>query len=178
MERQFKFSIQFDREDIVSAHRLRYLHSGRLRLLAGIGLLGLLYLAAKLLVPELLPGGGDLTLPAGVAIIGLGTPLFAYIFAPEYDSRMNSIWKKQFTVLVDSERVTVRQAGQPAGYAMTWKSLSRVLENSRVLVLIFGRENNFLILPKTALGGAQRLADFKKLLSRSLGAKKIKKPAE
>jgi hypothetical protein len=171
MEKTFNLNIKFDPDDIVSAHRLRYLHSGRLRLLAGLGALGLVYLALQVFVPGLLPGGDDLTLPAGVAIIGLGTPLFAYLFAPLYDARMNAVWKQEFTVLANSERITVRQAGQPAGYAMTWRSLSRVLENARVLVLVFDRETNFLILPKSALGRQSRVDDFKQLLRRSLQAK-------
>jgi hypothetical protein len=172
MEKQYNLKVQFDQQDIISAHRMRYLHSSRLRLLAGIGLLALMYLLLQNFFPGRLPGGEDPTLAIGVAVIALGTPILAFLIAPIYDARTNSIWKQQFTVLANSERITVRQAGQPAGYAMTWKSLSRVLENSRVLVFIFGRETNFLILPKSALGRAERVEDFKKFILRSRAALK------
>lgn len=166
MDKELAFTFKYEEGDVISAQRLRAVSSARLKILAVICAVGVLFLTAVQVFPHLirLPHS-RWPVPLGAAATFLGVFLLLYLLAPHLDFRVNADWKQTFHLRLDEESLYLSCPDMAAGYAQNWRSVSKVLENERVFILIFGDELDFLILPKRLFSQEQE-AFFRRMLRR------------
>jgi hypothetical protein len=154
----------YEEHDVVSAQRLRFRHSPRLRILAGLGVIALLVPLAQ----RLLPGthdGMDVPLLVGLAAIFLLVPVLTYLLGPLMDYRRNRFWRTPLSLRLSAAGLRLAVAAAPPGQnalEIAWSHLHHLLENDDVLILFFGAQESYVIVPKRLLsaGGQRVLQDL------------------
>jgi hypothetical protein len=177
MNHEITYRFQYTSSEIISAHRLRFLHGNQLRIVSGIGLVVEVYLIAQQLFPQALnrPAGANWGTPIGLAILIVGLPLLAYIFSPLFDYRFNPDWKKAFTLFLSKEAFRIYEtSGETPGIPIKWFRVKRVLENKKVFVMILGSERVFIIIPRRLFENQEQKAFFQDILAKRTSAKSKK----
>jgi hypothetical protein len=169
MAHEIIYRFQYKPSEIYSAHRLRYLYSSQVRIIAGIALLVEIYLIAQQLFPQALrrPAASTWSTPVGVAfLLGL-LPLVSYLVAPLLDYQFNPDWKKAFTLFLSKESFRFAEtSGNNPGVPIKWFRVKRVLENKSVIVMLLGSERIFVIIPKRLFEDKEQEVFFREILSK------------
>ncbi len=186
MPKGLTFNFQYQQAEVVSAQRLRFRSSNRLRLVFFIGLAALVLLA----VQQFIPGLGFWTslgwgLPLLATLFFCAVPLLFYLVTPYLDFRFNKEWKPRYQLEVAGEqmyltREDVASRDSPSrrsasAIEIPLKRLRKLLEDRRVFVLLFTTEQDFFILPKSAMRGDIQVERMRRLLQQSLPAKRAGK---
>lgn len=153
MEEPITLSLDYRLEEAVQASRMRYRHSRQVRwlLLAGVlTVVGLraydYYLYFKWYAP-LPPWTNSAIVLLTILVVFFGI----YLFAPALDFRMGPGWKLVYTLRLYDDGFSAAVENAPLVYEMTWERIQRVLEDDKVYVLMYGREQDFFVLPKRVL---------------------------
>ncbi|HEX9116723.1 MAG TPA: YcxB family protein [Anaerolineae bacterium] len=166
---QIDVTFTYEEPDVVSAQRLRFRHSARLKLLAAIGVLALLVPVVQVLAPGALGRGVDPALLAGVAAVFLLVPSLTYLLGPFLDYRRNRFWQTALNLRLSAAGLRLALADAATGQEaieIAWEHLHHLLENDDVLVFFFGDQQSYIVVPKRALGGPAALAFVRGLMAR------------
>jgi hypothetical protein len=177
MANELTFNFQYTASEVYSAHRLRFIHSAQLRVLAVVGLLAELFLIGQQLFPQALrrPSGSNWGAPVGVAILIVGLPLMVYLFGPLLDYRTNPDWKKAYRMSLTKESFQIEAtSGDKPSVPIKWYKFTRVVENNQVIVLFLGNERIFVIIPKRLIENQEQQAYLRNVLSKKVSIKATK----
>jgi hypothetical protein len=155
MNEQISLELNYQLDEIVSAQRMRFRNSTRIKIISIIGIIGTLALIeqqAHLWYDSGIRPETWFT-PIYLPIIFIGVGGLVYFFAPQIDFRLNSDWKRKLDLHLSENKLRITVMGEVEIFELDWHQIKRVLENNKVYILIFGsEESEFFILPKRALG--------------------------
>jgi hypothetical protein len=154
MDDKVTFTFSYAENEVVSAQRMRILHSPQLR-----GIAILVGVAAVALTAELAYLWHDTGtfpdfwfVPVVVACIFIGVAGFTYLVVPRIDFRINPGWRHEFDLHLSSETFRLTLKGKDEGFELEWHRIKRVLENGQVYLVYFGSgREEFVIVPKRVL---------------------------
>jgi hypothetical protein len=145
--------LNFEQDEVVSAQRMRFLHSSRFKLLAILGLFGTT--ALSLQQAWLWHKEGQLPstwyTPIYLPLIFSGVFIAVYFFAPSIDFKVNPQWRNIFDLYLEHEVFRITAVGQTQGIEKAWSNIKRVLENDKVYIMFFDSEQEFIVMPKRVL---------------------------
>lgn len=168
------YHFQYTAGEIISAHRLRFIHSAQLKVLSVVGLLAELFLIGQQLFPQALhrPAGSNWGAPFGTAILIIGLPALVYVFGPLLDYRTNADWKKAYTMTLTKEAFRIEAAsGEKPGVPIKWYHFKRIVENGKVLVMFLSSERVFIIIPKRLFEDQEQENFFRNVISKKVSIK-------
>lgn len=154
MNTNITLKLDYMKNEVVSAQRLRFLNSSRLKTIIALGLFTMIVLSASQ-IWAWLESGVKLPLwwfwPILVFLIFGGVFVVSYAFAPSIDFRINPEWHYVYDLLLRDDIFQITLSGQSKGVEMPWNKIKRVLENKKVYILFWGSDEEFFILPKRVL---------------------------
>ena len=145
------YRVIFKAEDIISAQRMRFLQSSKLKIIAALWGIAALWSSAALLLPEQIP---PIPYVAPSTVLG-STLLFAmlvsifYWLGPLIEFRTNILWKTPFQIQITAEHLMLLLEGRTKGAFIRWDQIRKVHANERAYILYTSSEDNFLILPRS-----------------------------
>lgn len=150
MNENIVLQLDYEQDEVVSAQRMRFLHSNRLKLLIALGILGMIVLIAQQIWFWFKEGTLPITwyTPIYLLLVFCGVFIIVYLFAPLIDFRLNPLWRNIFDLQLDDNTFRIIVAGKSQGIEKNWEKIKRVLENDKAYVLFFDSEEDFIILPK------------------------------
>ncbi len=152
-----KFEFHYTAADVTAAQRLRFLHSGQLKIMFILWALGILYLSVPLVIPQLLPGAtySSWGLVLEVSLAFLVTLLVLMFVTPWLDFTFRRFWRVGLVLRFNQKELHLNVAGKTGGMRLEWNEIKRMVENQRVYVLFYGTGNHYIILPKSAFETAK-----------------------
>jgi hypothetical protein len=107
----------------------------------------------------------DVPLLVGLAAIFLLVPVLTYLLGPLTDYRRNRFWRTPLSLRLSAAGLRLAVAAAPPGQnalEIAWSHLHHLLENDDVLILFFGAQESYVIVPKRLLsaGGQRVLQDL------------------
>lgn len=168
---EYRFAFRYTPADVASAQRMRFLRSGRLKVLIFIWLSSSLVLAAPLIFPDLFPGSPftSWSVVVQIALIYAVTMGVLVLVTPRVEYYFQRFWRLPLMLRLSDKMLRLSVEGSKApGLRLPWEEIRRVDENERVFVVYYGEGNKFIILPKSTFkdhGGAEER--FRKLLSKA-----------
>ncbi len=140
------FTLKYEKPEVISAQRLRFIHSSRLLVTTLLGVLAVAYLCWQ-----------QFQIPAEerswitvivVAAIFITMPVLVYFVAPGMDFKSNKGWRLEYRVNLRPGVMDFFRPGETKPVRFDLHKISKIMENSEVFILFFGKETNFIILPK------------------------------
>ena len=161
--------VRFDAKDIISAQRLRFIKSSRLKVLIGLWLALSLFLLVQLVAPDFIPAVhfANWYMLIGLAVAFVLVLVIFYWVAPWLDYTQNPVWQTPFTLRLTNEQILISVEGKPRATTVQWSRIHKMHENERAYILYLGNEANFLILPKAVLKAGAREKMIQMLKTRS-----------
>ena len=149
--------VRFDAKDIISAQRLRFIKSSRLKVLVGLWLALSLFLLVQLVVPDFIPAVHFATwyMLIGLALAFLLVLVIFYWVAPWLDYTQNPVWQTPFTLRLTNEQLLISVEGKARATTVQWSRIQKLHENS-VPISLSGKRGELLILPKAVLKAGAR----------------------
>jgi hypothetical protein len=145
--------LNYEQDEVVSAQRMRFLHSSRFKLLAILGILGAI--ALSLQQAWLWHKEGALPTswytPIYLPLVFGGVFVVVYFLAPSIDFRVNLQWRNAFDLYLENDLFRITAIGKLQGIEKAWNSVKQVLENDKVYIMFFDSEQEFIIIPKRVL---------------------------
>ncbi len=165
MATEFTVPLAYKQADVVSAQRLRFRHSTRLWVLAGLSLAGLVFLAVQQIDPALVKASARMS---GQSLIFLTAmfvmlPVAFYLFVPALDYRSNQAWRQNYTLTVGKARLRLARTGAERGFELAWGAIRRVVENDRVFLVFFGEKQAMVMIPKSVFSSPEQTDTFRRL---------------
>lgn len=176
MPKGTRVEFKYQRAEVVSAQQLRYRNSPRLRVAVLFGLVALAITIARPWLP-LLQTANYLSgsLPLFAAILFLGVPLVFYFLVPHLDYQFNGEWRRNYQLELSNDLARLASVGSSKWVDIDLRRLRKLLQNNLVFVLVFSNEQDFFILPKSALGDQTRSERVGRLLQSHLPKKVTRK---
>lgn len=145
--------LDYQEDEVVSAQKLRFLDSRRLKLLVVLGVVGTIVLSAQQVLLWLKTGSTPptWTSPISWILVFIGTLGLIYLFAAQIDFRLNSQWRQILDLHLHENCFGVTAIGRSQGCEIAWERIKRVLENDKVYIVFWGSQQEFIILPKRVL---------------------------
>lgn len=168
---EYRFAFRYTPSDVASAQRMRFLRSGRLKVLIFIWLSSSLVLATPLIFPQMFPGSPftSWSLVVQIALIYAVTMVVLVLVTPRVEYYFQRFWRLPLLLRLSDKMLRLSVDGSKSpGLRLPWEQIRRVDENERVFVVYYGEGNKFIILPKSTFkdhGGAEER--FRKLLSKA-----------
>ncbi len=146
-------SLQYQRDEVVSAQRMRFLYGMRFKTLLIFSVFALAYLIWNQLRVE--PANRIWLSPVFAAAIFILVPALVYWLMPGLDFRFNKDWSQEFRLQFTKASVEIYppEADKPLIFSLG--NVFRVLENTQSMILFFENENSFIILPKRIFSDSQ-----------------------
>ncbi len=165
MASEFTLPLTYEHADVVSAQRLRFRHSRRLRVLAFLSLAALVYLAVQQFDPALVGANTRIGWQsvAYLAAQFVLLPVLFYLFVPSLDYRSNQAWRQNYTFTVNKSRLRLARTGAERGFELAWGAIRRVLENDRVFLVFFGEKQAMVMIPKSIFSSPEQTDTFRRL---------------
>ena len=143
--------VHFSAKDIISAQRLRFIKSSRIKILLLFWALLTAFLLVQLIFPGVFQG---LTFASWGLLIGLALAFLLvvalfYWLAPWMDYHQNPLWQTAFTLQMNEQYLFLSMEGKTKGVTVHWERIRKMDENERAYILYLNTEANFLILPKS-----------------------------
>lgn len=167
-----KVEFRYTPQDVASAQRMRFFGSRQIWVLAGIWVVSTVFLliALRFFSPTPLL---DRPLVLSLSGIYLVSIILVILVMPYLSYAFTRFWRLPLQLQFNEKQLRVSVVkGKSKGLLLTWDQISKVQENTRVLILYYGDERQFIILPKSAFGagkdGAPSAAErrFRDLLQR------------
>lgn len=155
---EITYTLKYEKQDIVSAQRMRFLQSSRLKIVIFLGLISIGYLVWQQL--QLAQDARSWLSPVLVGIVFVVVPFLTYFLMPLLDYKVNKGWRKEYRFLISETNMDIYQPEEKRPYRFDLNRVSMIHENSDVFVLYFGSEQNFVIIPKRALQAQNKVAWF------------------
>ena len=151
MAKDITLKLNYQQDEVVSAQRMRFRNSQRIRIILAIMAVFALLLAVQqlFLYIELGKLPGTWFMPLVVLGIVAGVWTVGYFVAPPVDFRFNRDWRADLDLHLQKDQLRV--SGKSGSVDLPWGKVKRVLENEKVFIVIMGSELDFLILPKRVL---------------------------
>jgi len=145
--------LDYEQDEVVSAQRMRFLHSSRFKLLAILGVFGTIALSLQQAWLWQKEGALPVTwyTPIYLPLVFGGIFVAVYFFAPSVDFRVNSQWRNTFDLYLENNVFRITAIGKIQGIEKAWDKVKQVLENDKVYVMFFDSEQEFIIMPKRVL---------------------------
>lgn len=163
-----RYDFRYTPQDVASAQRSRLLSSTQLRIILFVGLGTLLYLAAPLIVPSIIPpqsySSWALVLQVGLAYVV--TLLVLTLLMPWFTYYFNRFWRLPLALHFNDKQLRISVSGKPGGLRLAWRNIQRVQENKRVFILEYGAGGKYVILPKSVFTKAGVEKRFRNLLDK------------
>ena len=155
---EITYTLKYDKQDIVSAQRMRFLRSSRLKIVIFLGFISIGYLVWGQL--QLAEEYRNWLSPVLVALVFLVVPFLTYYLMPLLDYKVNKGWRKEYRFLISEANMDIYQPDEKRPYRFDLNRVSMIHENPDVFVLYFGSEQNFVIIPKRMLQAQNKVAWF------------------
>ena len=177
MAHELIYHFRYTADEVMSAYRLRFIHSLQLKVVAVVGFLAELFLIGQQLFPQALhrPAGSNWGAPVDAAIIIIGLPLLVYLIGPLLDYRTKPDWQKEYDMFLTKEafRIEAATADKP-GVPIKWYLFKRHIENDKVVVMFLNSERVFIIIPRRLFENQEQQAFFRNVLSKKVSNKTTK----
>ncbi len=149
--KEILLKLNYQQEEVVSAQRLRFRNSQRIRIIFAMMTVFALLLAVQqfILYIELGKLPGTWFMPLVVLGIVGGVWTVGYFVAPPVDFRFNRDWRTDLDLHLQKDQLRV--SGKSDSVDLPWGKIKRVLENDKVFIIIMSSELDFLIVPKRVL---------------------------
>ncbi len=159
-------TLDYQRDEVISAQRMRFLHSGQAKLMIVLGTLATLALGTEEIwfwytfgeVPRMW------FMPFSVLLLFCAVFCAAYYFFPAIDFRVNPQWRVIFHLHLEKNKFRLSVKGHTHGEELEWGRIKRVLENEKVYILFWGKAQEFIIIPKRVLKGKDEMVVMEKVL--------------
>lgn len=165
---EFTLPLTYGRDEVVSAQRLRFRNSARLRVLAALSLAALIFLAVQQIDPGLVNASRTMSWQS-VALLAAAfvlLPVLFYVFVPALDYRSNPAWRQSYVLTINKNRLRLAREGADSGFELAWPAVNKVLENDLVFLLFFGPKNTTVMIPKRTFRSPEQAAAFRRLVVR------------
>lgn len=151
LAKEISLKLNYQQDEVVSAQRLRFRNSQRIRIIFAIMAVFALLLAVQQYFRYTELGRLPDTWATPLVVLGIVAGLWTvgYFVAPPVDFRFNRDWRADLDLHLQKEQLRV--SGKSGSMDLPWSKIKRVLENEKVFILIMGSELDFLIVPKRVL---------------------------
>ncbi len=168
MAAEFTLPFTYQQADVVSAQRLRFRHSTRLRVLALLSLAALVFLAVQQIDPALVRASTPMSWQnvAYLAALFVLLPVLFYLFVPALDYRRNPAWQQNYALSIGKARMRLARAGEEKGFELVWPAVQRVIENEHVFLVFFGKQG-MVMIPKRIFTSPEQADTFRRLATKS-----------
>ncbi len=146
---EISFKLKYEKPEVISAQRLRFRYSSRLQIIAILGVFSIGYLSY--LQFQLPIEARNWASPGLVAAIFILVPALIFYISPILDFIFNKGWRKEYRFVLSESNMDIFQPDEHKPYRFDLNRVNRILENPDVFILIFGNEQNFVIVPKRLL---------------------------
>jgi hypothetical protein len=155
--------LNYEQDEVISAQRMRFLHSNRLKLLTVLSILGTIALGLQQAWLWFREGVVPATwyTPIYLPLIFGGVFVVAYFLAPSMDFKVNPQWQNAFDLYLEADAFRITPIGKLQGFEKAWKEVKQVLENDKVYIWFFNSEQEFIIMPKRVLKAQESLVQDK-----------------
>ena len=144
--------LNYTEDEVVSAQRMRFLHTSRPKIIVVIGVVGVILLTVGNVYLGRIEGRAPRWYaPIEAAVILLGFVGFSYFYVPKFDFRNNLVWKSHYKLTLAHNGMGLVAEGKSKRFELEWSRINRVLENDKAFVVQFGREKDYIILPRRVL---------------------------
>jgi hypothetical protein len=159
---------RYTRPDVVSAQQTRFLRSKQFRIILIIWLIGVVFLAIPLLLPQVFPPNlySSWELIFNISLAFAVTLFVLIIFTPFFDFYLNRFWRLPLTLQFNDKRLRLTVTGKKGGLRLNWNQITKVDESARAYILHYGGGGKFFVVPKSAFKEPEDERYFCDLLSR------------
>jgi len=118
-------------DEIISAQRMRFLDSNRVKVIIFLGIVGALILIGQQVYlwyeNGILPG--TWYTPIFELIVFTVIPGLVYFFASQVDYRLNSVWKQKAALTFSEEKLSIIGKDNIGEFELEWHQIKKVLES-------------------------------------------------
>jgi hypothetical protein len=160
--------VRFTKEEIISAQRMRFLRSTRLKVISGLFIFAMAFMLLQLVFPDTMRGINFATWPMTIGLLVAFASVIGlfYFVSPLIDYANNEIWQTPFSIKITPELLFITIEGSAKGTNVKWERVRRVDENDAAYILYLGSESMFLIIPKSIFTDANTHMQFRQNLAK------------
>ena len=122
MDKESVLKLSYEENEVVSAQRMRFLDSSRLKMLGILGVACTAILTGQQMYYWYDKGTIPVTwfMPLIVAAIFVLVPTLVYLFAPQVDFRINSRWRHELDLHICEDKLRLTAKGKSDGFELQW----------------------------------------------------------